>query len=28
LPKLPDYLSPVRLNLPKNTLRWMAFLGS
>jgi hypothetical protein len=27
-PKLPDYLSAFRLNLPKNTLRWMMFVGS
>jgi hypothetical protein len=26
-PKLLDYLSAVRLNLPKNTLRWLAFVG-
>jgi hypothetical protein len=26
-PKLPDYLSAVRLNLPKNTLQWLAFVG-
>jgi len=28
LPKHPDYLSAFRLNLPKNTLRWMMFVGS
>ncbi len=26
-PKLPDYLSAFRLNLPKNTLQWLAFVG-
>ena len=26
-PKLPYSLSAIRLNLPKNTLRWLAFVG-
>jgi hypothetical protein len=27
LPKLPHLLSAVRLNLPKNTLQWLALVG-
>jgi hypothetical protein len=27
LPKLPLSLSAVRLNLPKNTLQWLALVG-
>jgi hypothetical protein len=27
LPKLPHPLSAIRLNLPKNTLRWLALVG-